>query len=194
VGERRERRPAAPTEAGRGGLRPGGVPAWQGGRGGAGRLGRPRGCCGTARTGRTSESRGALGCRRVGRPPACSGLQDRRCAGFIGGRGSGAGRGSAGKLTDDRAVPVRRRAGKLGTDRWSVVRSRPDSARCEEEGGELRGRLGTRVASGNGPREGARGSDAEAARAGALDRGDVAPAWKCFGLALFKRGFLQKFE
>jgi hypothetical protein len=57
------------------------------------------------------------------------------------------------------------------------------------------------VASGNGPREGARGSDAEAAGAGARRRGqtrwsagDVAPVWKCFGLALFKRGFLQKFE
>jgi hypothetical protein len=63
-------------------------------------------------------------------------------------------------------------------------------------GGELRDRLGTRVASGNGPREGARGSDAEAAGGGARRRGqahwsarDVAPAWKCFGLALFKRGF-----
>jgi hypothetical protein len=61
-------------------------------------------------------------------------------------------------------------AGGLGTDRWSAGRSRPDGARREEEGGGLRDRLGTRVASGNEPREGARGSDVEAVGRGARAR------------------------
>jgi hypothetical protein len=77
-------------------------------------------------------------------------------------------------------------------------RSRPDSARREEERGEgeLRDRLGTRVASGNGPREGARGSDAEAAVRHARARPAHRPlrrrvlAANCFTVPLFDHDFL----
>jgi hypothetical protein len=154
-------RSTAPREAGRGGLRPGGAPTWQGGRGGAGRLGGHVETAGRHRTGWHELEKGALGSRCTGRPSACSGLQDRWCAGrpvhclYRRARQRG-GEGQRGQAQGRPGSSVRRRAGELGTDRWSAGRSRPDGARREEEGG-LRDRLGTRVSSGNEPREGARG-------------------------------------
>jgi hypothetical protein len=92
---------------------------------------------------------------------ACSGLQDRRCAGrpvhcLYRWARQRDGEGQRGQARGRPGSSVRRRAGELGTDRWSAGRSRPDGARREEEGG-LRDRLGTRVAPGNEPRECARG-------------------------------------
>jgi hypothetical protein len=182
-------RPAAPREAGRGGLRPGGAPAWQGGRGGVGRLGGRVETAGRHRTGRHELERGALGSRRTGRSPACSGLQDRRCAGrpvhcLYRRALQRDGEGQRGQAQGRPGSSVRRRAGELGTDRWSVGRSRPDGARREEEGG-LRDRLGARMASGNAPREGTKGSDAEAGGCRCVRRG-------CAGDAVRRRALAPK--
>jgi hypothetical protein len=62
-------RPAAPREAGRGGLRPGGAPAWQGGRGGAGRLGGRVETAGRHRTGRHELEKGGGGAREPAHRP-----------------------------------------------------------------------------------------------------------------------------
>jgi hypothetical protein len=63
-------RPAAPREAGRGGLRPGGAPAWQGGRGGAGRLGGRVETAGRHRTGRHELEKGGGAREPAHRPTA----------------------------------------------------------------------------------------------------------------------------
>jgi hypothetical protein len=71
--------------------------------------------------------------------------------------------------------------------RW---RSRPDGARREEEGG-LCDRLGTRVASGNEPREGARGLGRRGGAACARER---VRGRFLVGVPLFELDFLQNFE
>jgi hypothetical protein len=159
-------------------------------------VGRPCGNCWTAqdRAARAREGgssgAGAQTDRRRAAVCRTAGARAGRCTTFIGGRGSGTGRGSAGRLEDDRAAPY-------GVGQGSLERTDgpPGVPGRTARGARRKGQDFEAASVGAWPGEGRPRDAAGWARTSRRGRrGAASPARKQFTAPLFRRKNLQKLE